>query len=102
MHRCLHIHEVLELIVTYLYNEGRCPRSLASMAVACRAFYEPATNQLWSRLRGMKPLIQCLPPDAIEIHDKDSNYPHAIVSMHIAFAAAVVSLRDGRSAGHHA
>lgn len=41
------------------------------MALVCRAFYEPAINQLWSCLRGFKPLVQCLPQDAIEIYDED-------------------------------
>lgn len=89
MHRCLHINEILELIAAHLCNEGQCPGSLASMALACRAFYEPATNQLWSRLRGLKPLVQCLPPDAIEIHDEESEHPHAIVRVHTPCAFGV-------------
>lgn len=36
-------------------------RDLVSVALACRAFYEPAMDVVWRDLPGMGPLIKCLP-----------------------------------------
>lgn len=79
MHQCLCIDEILQDVAIYLQDSGECA-DLAHMALSCRAFYEPAITELWSSLEGLKPLIQCLPTDAIVISTDHYYYPNAIVS----------------------
>ncbi|GJE98796.1 hypothetical protein PsYK624_150330 [Phanerochaete sordida] len=55
MHACLHISEIVQNIVEHA--DG----GLVSLALACRAFYEPAMNVIWSDLPGLRPLLQCFP-----------------------------------------
>lgn len=87
MHRCLLIHEIAQLVAAHL-NDAQdddestwapARQDLAHLALACRALYEPAINELWSRLEGLKPLVQCLPPDAVREHDEGSYWSYAIV-----------------------
>lgn len=57
MHQCLLVHELLQMVAGSVGDQG----SLTNMALACRAFYDPALNVLWSRLDGLLPLLKCLP-----------------------------------------
>lgn len=83
MHRCLRIDEIVRFIASCLDDEQHRRSNLAHMALTCHAFYGPATTKLWSRLDGLKPLIQCLPADAIEVEDEHDREPGAIVSAHV-------------------
>ncbi|EKM53812.1 uncharacterized protein PHACADRAFT_260351 [Phanerochaete carnosa HHB-10118-sp] len=57
MHPCLNIDEVVQNIVGHAGNNS----TLHSLALACRAFVEPANDRLWVHLKGLKPLVNCLP-----------------------------------------
>ncbi|EKM53762.1 uncharacterized protein PHACADRAFT_260255, partial [Phanerochaete carnosa HHB-10118-sp] len=35
--------------------------ALRSLALSCRAFYDPAMDVLWCDLEGLQPLVRCLP-----------------------------------------
>ena len=59
------------------------------MALVCRAFYEPAMNVLWRELRGLRPLIECLPKDTFE-YDAVDNMPVSIC----ALLASLPLIRD--------
>ena len=63
MQRPLLIDEILQQTVRYLPDNATC----LNMALSCHAFYEPAMNALWATpLKGLKPLVLCLPPDAVK------------------------------------
>ena len=69
MHRCLEVEDIVILIAREIYD-GRWTHSefnsvLASMAVTCRRFYNPAMNVLWSEMFNIMPLLQCMSPDLI-------------------------------------
>lgn len=71
MHHCLRIAEVLREIVTLLRagsEEGRNVGSLAtiaSLAVTCRDFNKIASDELWSELGGIIPLLKCFPEEVL-------------------------------------
>lgn len=68
MHRCLTIPEMRCSIIENF--QGPCA-DLVAIALVQRAFYEPAMNKLWSKLKGLSPLIRCLPDDAYEfVYDR--------------------------------
>ncbi|KAG1738959.1 hypothetical protein EDB19DRAFT_1712130 [Suillus lakei] len=59
MHPCLHLEEILQEIF-----KNADYRSLTVLARACRLFYEPALNIIYSDLpEGLQPLIERLPHD---------------------------------------
>ena len=72
MHPCLAVPEIIEAIAGFadakLYDHyervfGPRPVSTAlALAQTCRAFYEPASNVLWSRLPSFEPLLSLLLP----------------------------------------
>lgn len=72
MHRCLEVQELFQEIVEYVLEEpstvqpGDDRKSVANVALACRAFYGGATDVLWSNLDNLFPLIKCMPKDLWE------------------------------------
>lgn len=89
MHQCLLIDEIARVIVANVhdyYNAVYDPLvSMARLARTCRAFYEPATDALWSELESLKPLVRCLPSDAV--HEHSGDFSHALVRFFFAFIA---------------
>ncbi|KAH7908351.1 hypothetical protein BJ138DRAFT_991961, partial [Hygrophoropsis aurantiaca] len=73
MHHALTISEIVHEIFSYLpgptpYLEvypdgGTNHKSLAALAVTCRAFLDPALAVRWRRLCGLKPFIVLFPND---------------------------------------
>jgi hypothetical protein len=61
MHHCLEIQEILRVILRSLHDDDRFA-SIASLAVTCRAFHEPALDQLWQTIK-FHYLAWCLPTD---------------------------------------
>lgn len=57
MHLCLSIAELVEAIAQNIEQNT----DLVTMALICRAFYEPAMNMLWKELDGLEPIFCCLP-----------------------------------------
>ncbi|KAF9449494.1 hypothetical protein P691DRAFT_774662 [Macrolepiota fuliginosa MF-IS2] len=60
MHDCLAVPEILHLICEHLQGTP----TLMWLACTCRAFKEPALDNLWYHLKNITPLVQCLSPDA--------------------------------------
>lgn len=60
MHRALAITDILHQIVD---QAGHNTRMLLALALACRAFSEPALDTLWSTQVGLGYLVECLPSD---------------------------------------
>lgn len=67
MHRCLQIQEILHVIIRNLEGSSS---DLIAAALVCRAFYEHAMDHVWKDLRGLGPLIRCLPDDAYTCEDE--------------------------------
>lgn len=61
MHACLHISEIVQNIA---YNADG---GLVSLALTCRAFYEPAMNAVWRDLPGLRPLLLCFPRAVVNV-----------------------------------
>ncbi|GJF00136.1 F-box protein [Phanerochaete sordida] len=60
MHPCLIIDEILQNIL------GRVDdKALYSVSLVCRAFLDPANDELWADLPGLSPLIKCLPRELL-------------------------------------
>jgi len=67
MHACLNISEILSTIFELAYKDspGRPNmHTLASLAITCQWFREPAVSILWRSLPNLTPLVKCLPSDA--------------------------------------
>jgi len=65
MHPCLQITELLDIIFRQLDEDIVFSAStLASLALTCRMFVEPALDVLWGRLTSFGPLIALFPEDA--------------------------------------
>lgn len=66
MHQALLVSEVLLDIfaqVNQIPSTGKKPlswTSLASLAVTCKAFYEPAMDLLWAKVDRLQPLLGCV------------------------------------------
>ncbi|KAG0694970.1 hypothetical protein DFH29DRAFT_880347 [Suillus ampliporus] len=69
MHRALLLFEVLVDIFAYVNqisdpsSTGEKPlarKSLAALATTCKTFHEPAMNELWADICGLKPLLGCV------------------------------------------
>ncbi|KAJ7438266.1 hypothetical protein B0H11DRAFT_2293922 [Mycena galericulata] len=63
MHRCLKISEVLRMVFAELGSdkvpsEGRV--ALGRLARSCRAFSDPALDELWSSQADLLPLLKCV------------------------------------------
>jgi hypothetical protein len=67
MHRCLHIHEIAQLICAHISTKNRLSRrSLARLALTCRLFGKLANDELWSKLPesvGLDPLFEGMADD---------------------------------------
>lgn len=65
MHPCLQIDEVVRNVVSQLggHTSG-APQDLLALALTCKAFYEPAMDELWGTAANLRDLIGCLPEDA--------------------------------------
>ena len=68
MHLCLRISEVLREIVDKL-DPVKDHEPLTNMALACRAFYDPAMDVRWSQLPSLRPLLECL-PEGVKYHPR--------------------------------
>ena len=63
-HRLVFIDEIFQQIVWNLDDNA----SRLKIALCCRAFLETALDALWGdSLEGLRPLINCLPRDALSI-----------------------------------
>ncbi|KAJ7934127.1 hypothetical protein B0H13DRAFT_2650255 [Mycena leptocephala] len=58
MHRCLQIHEMVDLIVSHLHLSSG---ALALLARTCTIFHNPALNILWREQYGLDNLLRCMP-----------------------------------------
>ncbi|KAJ7866905.1 hypothetical protein B0H13DRAFT_2065824 [Mycena leptocephala] len=58
MHRCLQIHEMVDLIVCHLHLS---PGALALLARTCTIFHNPALDILWRVQYGLNNLLRCMP-----------------------------------------
>ena len=47
--------------------------TLAALAVTCRSVHEPTISVLWRRLRGLEPLLACIPEDVFTNYDERVN-----------------------------
>ncbi|GJE97852.1 F-box protein [Phanerochaete sordida] len=56
MHSCLLVDEILKRILGHSDT-----RALYNVSLVCRAFSEPANDELWAELPGLAPLVMCLP-----------------------------------------
>lgn len=77
MHHALHTTEVISSIASYAYwgrNDYDTPldlRNVLALGLACRAFLEPALDQLWRSQLNVFNLIKTLPGDAWEVYEGD-------------------------------
>lgn len=83
MHKCLAIPELVTLIAESLpeltfgensdeeldASSANAPKPLASFALTCRAFYEPAMNIAWHTLHTLRPVVKCFPENIWEQDD---------------------------------
>lgn len=67
MNHCLRIPEIVSEICNALDE-----RSALSMALTCKAFLEPALDQLWRRLTSFEPLAACLPDGLLRGEEKEA------------------------------
>ena len=82
MHPCLQIDEILTVIARYLgmlqppvsdldhWYKGEAEEAkypLVNMALACRAFYEPALDEHWRELDSIGKLLYCFPDGIAKI-----------------------------------
>lgn len=81
MHLCLELDDIQSEIFGYVYDPSamhwivsplRDRKSLAALAVTCRAFYESAMDVLWSELDSLAPLVKCMPPNMWQM-EKDTD-----------------------------
>ncbi|KAI0800231.1 hypothetical protein C8Q74DRAFT_1191763 [Fomes fomentarius] len=74
-HRALRNSETVASIASYAYWGRNMPdtpldlRTVLAFALTCRAFLEPALDQLWRRQLNLFNLIKTLPEDAWEAYD---------------------------------
>ena len=65
--------ELMRLVILLLVDQLRSERqsigkTLTNLALACRAFYDPAMDARWEVLsHGLGPLVMCLPDDAKQV-----------------------------------
>ena len=74
MHHCLHVAEIVDLIVEFSqpFNPGSRQTSTATLALAltCKAFYDPALNVYWNTLESFRPLMALFPEDVCAADEK--------------------------------
>ena len=74
MHLCLEVVDVLQFICDELDR-----KSAFHLALASRAFLEPALDRIWHELDSFAPLVSCLPEDLVtaervELDDDDDDF----------------------------
>lgn len=62
MHRCLYIHEIVELIASELTVGGGRATAVA-LACCCKNFEDPVLDALWTTQNELMPLLKTLPED---------------------------------------
>ncbi|EKM53836.1 uncharacterized protein PHACADRAFT_260380 [Phanerochaete carnosa HHB-10118-sp] len=62
MHPLVAIDEIFQVILVNI-NERI---TLRCLALSCRAFYDPAMDELWADLEGLQPLVKCLPSHMVK------------------------------------
>ncbi|KAI0629640.1 hypothetical protein C8Q77DRAFT_1161218 [Trametes polyzona] len=73
--------EIISSVVSYAYwgaNRADTPldlRTVLALALTCRAFLEPALDQLWRRQLTLFNLARTLPDNAWEVYDGDATGP---------------------------
>jgi hypothetical protein len=68
IHPCLKALNILSTICDFaLQAPEDGPKTLAAVAVTCRAFENTALDVLWRTLPNLVPLVKCLPPDAWKV-----------------------------------
>ncbi|GJE89165.1 hypothetical protein PsYK624_052600 [Phanerochaete sordida] len=65
MHPALKISEILRIMLQISDDHIR-RRTAAAVAMTCRTFYEPGSDALWGDMPSLRPLLRCLPTDAVE------------------------------------
>ena len=61
-HRALFIAEIAEFIAACRLEDGRgYGTDLVSLALVCKALYEPAMDAKWREVRNFNELLRCLP-----------------------------------------
>lgn len=74
VHRCLLVPEILRCVAeavcstTRVFDGTAVPSAIergtyTSMALVCRAFYDPAMAALWARATSLSPLVKYFPDD---------------------------------------
>jgi hypothetical protein len=91
MHSCLQIQEVLTIIFQHISVPGipgtlsvwrkLGSSTLARLARTCKAFTEPALDNLWHYQTSLVPLILCLPQDAIRVEINRYNSPELVMNI---------------------
>ena len=70
-HHCLSIPEVLRLAFGGLAKK----KDLLAVALTCRAFLEPALDNIWREITLFDPLLACLPQDLWEYREETFELP---------------------------
>jgi hypothetical protein len=67
MHRCLHILEILSIILSYVHEDSTegLP-TIAALAATCKTLRDPALGLLWHSIPSLVLLVECLPADALK------------------------------------
>ena len=66
MHNCLRMPEIVQLVCRHL-SDALQQETLANLAVTCRSFHHPATEELWARMEdGIEPLLDGMGDDLWE------------------------------------
>jgi hypothetical protein len=71
MHRCLLIPEILSAVLEQDIAIGD-EKTVANVAISCRAFLETALDVLWCEQVVLAPLVRCMPSD-LWSEDLESN-----------------------------
>ena len=74
--RCLSIAEVAEIIMVFLYDNGRGQADVARMARTLKVIHPIAVAVLWQRILGIEPIMSVIPGYEWR---KDSRNPSRIV-----------------------
>ena len=74
--RCLSIAEVAEIIMVFLYDNGRGKMAVARMARTSKVIHPIAVAVLWQRILGIEPIMSVIPGYEWR---KDSRNPSRIV-----------------------
>ncbi|KAJ7048387.1 hypothetical protein C8F01DRAFT_1380194 [Mycena amicta] len=70
MHRCLQIPEIVLQVIELASTISTWPKgTFLSLALVCRAFEDPALDELWRDLgtRGLEYILRCFPADLLKV-----------------------------------